>query len=95
MPVTKINERGQVTIPARIRTMLHIGSGDLVEVVRDENSIRIVPKQLIDKDQAWFWTEEWQEGEREASEDIREGRISRPFKSVEELDKHLDNIHNK
>jgi hypothetical protein len=25
-------------------------------------------------DQAWFWTAEWQEGEREADEDIAAGR---------------------
>jgi cellulose synthase/poly-beta-1,6-N-acetylglucosamine synthase-like glycosyltransferase len=32
-------------------------------------------KKLVDKDQAWFWTSRWQEGEREAEEDIRTGRI--------------------
>lgn len=29
------------------------------------------------KDQAWFWTPEWQAGEREADEDIRAGRTTR------------------
>jgi hypothetical protein len=28
----------------------------------------------IDPEQAWFWTDEWQAGEREADEDLREGR---------------------
>lgn len=28
-----------------------------------------------DPDQAWFWTEEWQEKEREADEDIAAGRV--------------------
>ncbi|MDP2935572.1 MAG: hypothetical protein Q8O86_03680 [Dehalococcoidia bacterium] len=28
----------------------------------------------MDKEQAWFWTKRWQEGEREAKEDIRAGR---------------------
>ena len=27
-----------------------------------------------DPDQAWFWTAEWQAKEREADDDIREGR---------------------
>ncbi|MBI3360732.1 MAG: hypothetical protein HY023_06440 [Chloroflexi bacterium] len=34
--------------------------------------------------QAYFWTEQWQESEREADEDIRSGR-SREFAGVEEL----------
>lgn len=32
------------------------------------------PKKLIDADQAWFWAEDWQRGEREASDDIASGR---------------------
>jgi len=32
---------------------------------------------LIPADQAWFWTEEWQEGERKAEADIKEGRVKR------------------
>jgi hypothetical protein len=30
-----------------------------------------------DPEQAWFWTDEWQDGERRASEDIAAGRITR------------------
>ena len=30
----------------------------------------------IDPEQAWFWTEEWQKGELEAEEDLREGRYT-------------------
>lgn len=29
-----------------------------------------------DPDQWWFWTEEWQKGEREADEDIKAGRFT-------------------
>lgn len=31
----------------------------------------------IPKDQAWFWTKEWQEGEKEAEEDIKAGRVKK------------------
>ncbi len=34
---------------------------------------------LIDPDQRWWWTEEWQQGEREAEEDIAKGGLSGPF----------------
>jgi antitoxin MazE len=38
----------------------------------------------IDPGQAWFWTSEWQNGEREADEDIAAGRVTR-YNSDEEL----------
>jgi len=44
---------------------------------------------LIDEDQAWWWTEEWQKSEREAEKDIQEGRLYGPFKSLKELKKSL------
>jgi hypothetical protein len=43
-----------------------------------------------DPDQAWFWTEEWQAGEREAEEDIRAGRV-KGFDTMEELLADLNN----
>ncbi len=41
-------------------------------------------KKLIDSSQAYFWTKEWQEAEREATEDIKAGRVN-IFDTVEEL----------
>lgn len=49
----------------------------------------LVPKKLVDKDQAYFWTKRWQENELEANEDIEAGRV-KTFDSVEELIKDLD-----
>lgn len=40
---------------------------------------------LIDPDQAWWWTEEWQKGEREAEREIKEGKLRGPFDTFEEL----------
>ena len=40
-------------------------------------------------DQKWFWTERWQQMEREADEDIAAGRIVRT-ESVDELFAELD-----
>jgi hypothetical protein len=45
---------------------------------------------VTDPDQAWFWTEEWQKGEREADADIKAGRTAGPFKTVEDALKWLD-----
>jgi hypothetical protein len=49
----------------------------------------LTPKRLVDKDQAYFWSPQWQEAEREADEDIKAGRV-KTFSSVEELIEDLD-----
>ena len=43
---------------------------------------------LIDSDQAYWWTEEWQKGERAAARDLRYGR-TKTFSTVEELVRNL------
>lgn len=48
-----------------------------------------MPKKLVDKSQAYFWTKQWQEAEKEADADIKAGRV-KTFDSVEELIKDLD-----
>jgi hypothetical protein len=37
-----------------------------------------------DSEQAWFWTPEWQAGEREADEDIKVGRY-KDFSTMDDL----------
>jgi len=54
-----------------------------------EPYLQKVPKKLVDKSQAYFWTRKWQEAEREADEDIKAGRV-KAFDSVDELIKDLD-----
>jgi hypothetical protein len=43
----------------------------------------------IDPEQAWFWTREWQQREREADEDLSAGRVTR-YESDEQLLAALD-----
>jgi len=37
---------------------------------------------LIDPDQRWWWTEDWQKGEREAQQDIEAGRVSKVYETI-------------
>ena len=90
MGLTKINERGQLTIPAELRKVLHCEPGDYVEVLIEGDVLKVIPKTVIDKDHAWFWTKEWQEGERDAEKALKEGRMSGPFKTIDELRRHLE-----
>jgi len=48
-----------------------------------------MPKKLVDKSQAYFWTKWWQDAERKADEDIKAGRV-KTFESVDELTKDLE-----
>jgi AbrB family looped-hinge helix DNA binding protein len=85
---SKVTRHGQITLPAPVRRSLGIEEGDLVEIeVIDEKAV-LVPKKLIDKSQAYFWTKKWQEGEKEADADIKAGRV-KVFDSAEELIKDL------
>jgi len=52
---------------------------------REEHDNRSLESPAVpDPAQAWFWTPEWQAGEREAETDIQEGRITR-FGSMDDL----------
>lgn len=90
MSLTKINERGQLTIPAELRKTLHCEPGDYVEVVIEGDVLKVIPKAVIDKDQSWFWTKEWQKGEREAEADYRAGR----YKTAKNVKEFLKELHN-
>ena len=89
MDTTKITRNFQVSIPKAVRERLRLEEGDLLEVEERDGEIVMIPKRLIDADQAWFWTQEWQEGEREVDEDIAAGRVMGPFKNIEDLKKHF------
>jgi AbrB family looped-hinge helix DNA binding protein len=81
---SKVTRNGQITLPAAVRKSLGIEEGDLVEIeIIDEKAV-LVPKKLIDKSQAYFWTQKWQEGERQTEEDIDADRV-KSFDSIEEL----------
>ena len=58
--------------------------------LNDEEIKLAVKVGLIDPDQAWWWKEEWQKGEREAEREIAQKEVSGPFKSVDRLIEHLN-----
>ena len=89
MATTKVTRNFQVTIPAKIRKALSIQIGTLVDFVVEKGALVIRPKRLVDEDQAWFWTEEWQKGEKEAERSIRKGDVIK-FNSVQEMKKHFE-----
>lgn len=88
---TKLRKKGQLTLPRGVIDRANLREGDPIEVEVDAESGFIIlrPQRVIDASQAWFWTPEWQEGEREASEDIAAGRV-KTFTSDEDFLKSFE-----
>ena len=84
MSLTKINLRGQITIPTKFRSALNCKPGDYVEVEMEGNILKVIPKELIDKSQMWFWTKEHQKAEEEAELELQQGK-GKEVKNVKEL----------
>ena len=79
-----LRSKGQVTLPDDIRRAAHLEEGDLLEVELTPDGILLRPQKVVDATQAWFWTPEWQAGEREATADHAAGRLE-SFGSGEEF----------
>ncbi len=61
-----------------------IKEGDFIITQLREKSQVIIPKE-----QAWFWSKEWQQDEKQADKDIRNGKTKK-FDSVQKLFEDLD-----
>ena len=86
--IVKVQKNKNITLPTWLINRFHVGVGDFVRLEETKDGVLLKPARLIDPSQAYFWTREWQTGEREAEADIRAGRIKR-FKSVKELMRDL------
>lgn len=88
-PVPKLTPKEQKVL-ARAKRKIEAIRQDLASsrgLTREEADLA-ARVGLIDRDQRWWWTEEWQSGEREAEKDLRAGR-TKVFESVEDLTNDL------
>jgi AbrB family looped-hinge helix DNA binding protein len=84
MARTTLRAKGQLTLPEDIRKAARLEEGDLFEAELTPDGILLRPQRLIDATQAWFWSPDWQDGEREADADRAAGRVEN-FASGEEF----------
>jgi AbrB family looped-hinge helix DNA binding protein len=90
---SRLRSKGQVTLPSEVRDILDLEEGDdLVFYVNEDGQVILDRGKLIPPEQAWFWTERWQQMEREAQADIDAGRV-RSYKNVDEALDDLENIN--
>jgi antitoxin PrlF len=88
---TRLRNKGQITVPAEIRSVLGAEEGDDLLFYSDEQGRVIVSRaQVISPEQAWFWTQRWQQMEREAQADLEQGRVHE-FSDVDEVITFLEN----
>lgn len=83
-----VQKRGVISL-GLLKDHMPLNDGDIFQVQIEGERIVLIPMQLVPKEQAWFWSKEWQEGEKEAEEDKASGRV-KSFDSVDDLLEDLD-----
>lgn len=73
MPLVKVQKKGQVTLPTRLRAQAGLSDGDLLEAKLERGKIILIPKSVVDRQIA------------ESVEDYRKGRFYGPFDSAGEM----------
>ena len=88
-----VQSRGTVALPAELRRRHHLDEpGAQVELVeRDDGVIELRPTLPVAADQRWFWSERWQDMEREADADVKAGRTT-THASLDDLVEHLEGL---
>ncbi len=77
MPLIKVRDKYQVTLPATVRRKVGIAIGDLLEAQVKDAKITLTPKRVVDRELAL------------ALEDVKKGRVYGPFRSARETVRSL------
>ena len=87
--IGRIARNGHLTIPSKIRKILNIEDGDIVRFTVEDNKIVIALGLIVDKDQAYFFSERCQREIKESEKEFKEGKYS-SFSSIKDLKKAVD-----
>ncbi len=82
--ILKISPQRQIRVPKKLMEKIGLDEGDYVEITLRGRAIVLKPRKLIDPEQGWFWTKEWQEGEKEVDKEIQIEELSPEFHTAEE-----------
>jgi AbrB family looped-hinge helix DNA binding protein len=94
VPKKLVTKTDVIPLSKEEQRILKGGKGKIEKIKQDlahskglsEEEIEVAVKVgLIDKDQTWWWTEEWQKGERVAQKEIAEGKLTGPFSTLEQF----------
>jgi bifunctional DNA-binding transcriptional regulator/antitoxin component of YhaV-PrlF toxin-antitoxin module len=89
----KIQDKGQMTLPNRLRSQAGIMKGDLVEAEFEHGKIVLTPKTVIDRSQFPNADDDYTPAERrvidgrlkKALEEVKRGHTAGPFNTADEM----------
>lgn len=86
-----VQSRGVIALPAEVRRRLHLDEpGAQVELIeRPGGVLELRPSLPVAADQRWFWTERWQQRERDVDAYVSIGEVTVHEDAAAFLD-HLD-----
>ena len=86
-----VQSRGLLALPRGIRQRhgLDAPGAQVAVVEREDGVIELHPHVAVPADQVWFWSERWQQLEREVDEHVEKGEVSQ-FDSTDEFLASLD-----
>ena len=85
----KLGQNYQFAIPKEIIESLQLHVNDYLDVRVEGNKMIVEPQVIVPKDQAYFYTQEWQADEQKASQDIKNGKVTQT-KNLKQLFRKLD-----
>lgn len=88
MPIVKVKQKAQITLPASFRKVLGIKEGDYLNVEIEHNKATLTPQTIMDKVPAVTLSEKGEKMLNEALEDVKAGKV-KEFKDADELIKTL------
>jgi len=88
MPLIRVKQKAQITLPSEIRRALGIEEGDYLEAEVEGNRVVLTPKTIIPKLPPVALSERGEEMLREAFEDVEAGR-TKEHDTVESLIEEL------
>jgi len=83
--IVKIQRKGQVTIPTRLRVQVGLADGDLLEAKAERGKIVLTPKMIIDREYTPAQRQVIDARLAESLEQAETGHTYGPFESHEEM----------
>ena len=80
--IIKIQRKGQVTIPTRLRIQVGLVDGDLVEAKAERGKIVLTPKMVVDREYTPEQRRIIDARLAESLDDVKKGRTYGPFDSA-------------
>lgn len=82
MPLIKIKQNYQITIPQKLRKKFNVSVGDYLEIETQKEGLIIKPVKVIHPDQEYFYTPEWQKKRRKRTSPLLKVRYWVPFTTL-------------